>query len=48
MDSSSAPHRAQIVSSCIPLALKFILTTKHPDTSCHKKWFILGGQRTFQ
>ena len=48
IDSSGAPHSAQIVSPCIPLGLKLFLTAVHPDTSCHKKCFILGGHRTFQ
>lgn len=48
MDFSCALHRAQIVSPCNPLALKLFLTAIYFDTSCTKKCFILGGQRTFQ
>ena len=48
VDSSNAPHHAQIISSCIPLVLNFFLTAIHPHINCHKKSFILGGHRTFQ
>ena len=36
------------MSPCIHVAFKFFLTAIHPDTSCHKKCFILGGHHTFQ
>ena len=48
MNSSGAPHHAQIVSPCSPFALKCFLTAIHPDTSWNKKCFILGGYCTFQ
>ena len=48
IDSLPAPHLAQHMSPCIPLASKFFFTVMHPDTICHKKCFIFGGHRTFQ
>ena len=48
MDSSGAPHRAQVVSPWIPRERKFFFTALHPVTSCHRKCFIFGGHRTFQ
>ena len=48
IDSSSAPHLAQRISPCIPLACRFFLTAIHVVTNCHRKCFIFGGHRIFQ
>ena len=43
IDSLPAPHLAQHMSPCIPLASKFFFTVMHPDTICHKKCLTSGG-----
>ena len=48
IDSYDAPHLAQHIFLCIPLAFRLFLTAIHPDTSCHKKCLIFGGHLTFE
>ena len=48
MDSSGAPHRAHIVSPWIPRDRRFLFTAMQPVINCQRKWFNLGGHRTFQ
>ena len=48
IDSSSALHRAQNISRCIPRAFRFFFTTIYLVTNCHRKCFIFGGHCIFQ